>query len=231
MDSIFAAKDTSERQLNLALLENSTAANPSGFEGVADVQREGAVARVGLRFRNEDLDTTLVLYARLERLDRRWKVVGFDDFETYLEDVEQLQRAHLARVNAEIDRRLTSTLRLGEIRRRVRSMGWYSDYLYVTIPIENVGRDTVQSAIVLFENVDASSWTDRAVMLDEELTPGASADAQKIIDYNQFIDWHSQLRYSDYLEPRIAWAVFKRGSRADTVYRYDTWNEYRSRTK
>jgi len=56
------------------------------YAGIADVeQREGA-ARVGVRLRLEDVDSTLVVHLRMERADGGgpWRVVGVEDLAPYL---------------------------------------------------------------------------------------------------------------------------------------------------
>ena len=56
------------------------------YAGIADVeQREGA-ARVGVRLRLDDVDSTLVVHLRMERADGGgpWRVVGVEDLAPYL---------------------------------------------------------------------------------------------------------------------------------------------------
>ena len=56
------------------------------YAGIADVeQREGA-ARVGVRLRLDDVDSTLVVHLRMERADGggHWRVVGVEDLAPYL---------------------------------------------------------------------------------------------------------------------------------------------------
>ena len=68
------------------------------YAGIADVeQREGA-ARVGVRLRLDDVDSTLVVHLRMERADGGgpWRVVGVEDLAPYLHaSLEpRLERAH-----------------------------------------------------------------------------------------------------------------------------------------
>ena len=56
------------------------------YAGIADVEQRERVARVGVRLRLEDVDSTLVVHLRMERADGGgpWRVVGVEDLAPYL---------------------------------------------------------------------------------------------------------------------------------------------------
>lgn len=49
------------------------------FQGIADVRERNNVARVGARIRVEDVDSTVVVYLRMERADGHWRVVAAEE--------------------------------------------------------------------------------------------------------------------------------------------------------
>jgi len=56
------------------------------YAGIADVEQQEGAARVGVRLRLDDVDSTLVVHLRMERADGGgpWRVVGVEDLAPYL---------------------------------------------------------------------------------------------------------------------------------------------------
>jgi hypothetical protein len=156
-DKLFAAsKDTgSARDLTLASVARNVSADQMRFEAIGEARTEGDVATVDLRFRNEGLDTTLVLRLRLERGPEIWRVVAPDNLREYLEAIDNLQQRRLTEVNRKIRERLNAAVEVGEVRRRIRSYEYYSDDVILSARVRNIGQDTVAAVILtVYANKD-----------------------------------------------------------------------------
>ncbi len=112
-DGIFAPSE-SDREINLALFQQTTGADAEAFAGVAGVDRLGDAARVGLRFRHPELDTTLVLHMRMEQTGERWQVVAPDDLDRYLKVLGELRETRVAAANREIGEETRQLVELGD---------------------------------------------------------------------------------------------------------------------
>lgn len=230
-DSLFAAKqDTASRDLTLAVVARNMSADGTRFAGMGTLQREGDVATVGLKLHNEILDTTLVLRVRLDRGPDRWRVVAPDNLRDYLKAVDDLQHRHLAEVNHERHERMLATLDIGPVERRVRTYEWLSDDVILSARVRNTGQDTVTGVLLsLFVDGEAMDNSDISLGTFDPIPPGKSGTAVRVLDYNQFIDWHKRVRYGDHLRAE-PWAIItRRGAAQDTLYEYGSWSEYASR--
>ena len=65
-------------------LMDSLASLEGRYQGLADVQQRGGVARVGVRLRLEGGDSTVLVYLRMERAPGDWRVVGVEDLGPYM---------------------------------------------------------------------------------------------------------------------------------------------------
>lgn len=229
-DSLFtASRDTGGRDLTLALVAQNVAAKGLRFTGTGALRREGDVATIELLVRNDLLDTTLVLRARLERTPDRWRVVAPDNLRDYLETVDGLERRRLARVNQERRAHLVAAVSVGPVRREVRTHG-FSDYVVLNSPLRNTGRDTIITAILtLYVDGEAMDRDDVPFGTVTPIAPGHTATALGLIDYNQFIDWHRHVRYADRLRAEPWLVITRRGARQDTLVEYGSWAEYAER--
>lgn len=230
-DSLFMTKhDTGGRDLTLAAFARNAAVDRLRFVGTGALQREGDVATIDLRFRNNLLDTTLVLRVRLERGPDRWRVVAPDNLRDYLETVENLEHRRLAEVNHERHERMMATVSVGPVQRTIRTYEWYSDDVILSARVRNTGRDTVTAVLLtLYADGRALGKSDISLGTITPIPPGESATAIRVLDYNRFIDWHVRVRYADRLRAE-PWAIItRRGAVQDTLTEYGSWAEYASR--
>jgi hypothetical protein len=231
-DKVFAASNDSGRgrDVTLASVARNVSADQMRFESIGEARTEGDVATVDLRFRNERLDTTLVLRLRLERGPEAWRIVAPDNLRDYLQTVDGLQQRRLAEVNRRMRQRLNAAVEVGEVRRGIRTYEYYSDDVVLSARVRNIGKDTID--VVLLTLVADEAPIDRGDMalgLTSPIPPGEEATAQRTLDYNRFIDWHRTLRYSDRLRAE-PWAIItRRGAQRDTLWEYGSWSEYTER--
>ena len=64
-----------EQSIWTALLDPAERAR---YQGIADVQERGDVARVGVRIWLDNVDSAALAYLRMERADAQWRVVGVE---------------------------------------------------------------------------------------------------------------------------------------------------------
>ena len=194
------------------------------------VRVEGDIATVDLRFRNQLLDTTLVLRLRLERGPEVWRIVAPDNLRDYLQTVDGLQQLRLTDVNRRIREKLNAAVEVGEVTRGIRTYEYYSDDVVLSARVRNIGRDTINAVLfTLYADETPIDRTDIALTLTTPIPPSAEATAQRTLDYNRFIDWHRTIRYSSRLRAE-PWAVITgRGAQRDTLWEYSSWSEYAER--
>jgi hypothetical protein len=77
-------------------------------------------------------------------------------------------------------------------------------------------------------NLESAPADDRLLVLADPLPPRTRGYLVKIVDYNQFIDWHQQLLTPEELQYRMRYAFTRRGAAADTITTYSSWAEYAS---
>lgn len=134
-DSIFAPTE-SDREIDLALFQETTGADAETFVGLTGVERRGDAARVGLRFEHPELDTTLVLHMRMERNGERWQVVAPDDLDRYLKVLQELRDARVAAANGEIGEEARQAVELGGWEREERRFA-RNRYLLLSREVRN----------------------------------------------------------------------------------------------
>ena len=148
MDSVFAAASAGdEDEVRLATLVERTGVDPTGFQGLTQIQREGNVAIVGFEFASPLMDTTVVLRMRMERSENRWKLVAPYEFSSFLEKVSQRQQYLIDEAKgAMLQKRVQGQLRSLIVKRddvRVRN-GPGTDYRVVSIAAKG---DTILAGI------------------------------------------------------------------------------------
>lgn len=211
-----------DSEVDLSLLSNSTSFDPSGFEGLTELQQEGDVALFGIRFRNSLLDTTLIMNFRMEWNGNKWQITGFDSIDRYMQNVSLLQRIKLLVVNMEIESRLEGMVKIGKPKRDVSTYS-YTTYVTVKTPVTNLTDDTLTDIRLYFEGIPETQEIDNASYLPRPSTllPGKTRNMTFIIEYNQFIGWHKYSRYGD-LYPRVLLV----STEGETIRPYASWNSY-----
>jgi len=92
---------TVQQSIWTALLD-SLATLEGRYQGLADVEERGGVARVGVRIRSDDADSAFVVHLRMERAAGGWRVVGLEDLGPYLRasSGRRQERAHEAEMRS-----------------------------------------------------------------------------------------------------------------------------------
>ncbi|HEX5437197.1 MAG TPA: hypothetical protein VFW98_08555, partial [Gemmatimonadaceae bacterium] len=230
-DSLFSrTPSAADSDLTLAVVARNVSADQVRFAGLGPLHREGDVATVDLRLRNQRFDTTLVLRVRMERSGKRWRVVAPDNLSEYLTAVDDLQKRTLATVNQERRARIAAAASIGPVRRTVRSDGLYNSYVFFTARVRNTGRDTITTlAMMLWVDGDSIPFTSLPFGTNQPIAPGRSRRAETFIDYNQYIDWHTRVRYGSHLRAKPFLVVTRRGPVRDTLFEYASWKDYAAR--
>jgi hypothetical protein len=230
-DSLFVARhDTAGRDLTLAVVARNMSSDRVHFAGTGGLHREGDVATVDLRLRNDMFDTTFVLRVRLERGPDRWRVVAPDNLRDYLKTVDDLQQRRLATVNHERRERMQAMVSVGPVHRAIRTYEWFSDDVILTTRLRNTGRDTIETVLLtLYADGDTVDHGDLPLGTVTAIAPGKSTTVTRTLDYNQFLDWHRHVRYADQLRAEPWYVITRHGSERDTLYEYGNWSEYASR--
>jgi len=151
--------------IGLADLGGSTGATPQAFEGIGTITREGDVALAEMRFRHVQLDTTLALQLRMERVDRHWLVVAPENLDSYIRRVETLRNRRLIEINSERREEVFSYLRLG-MPERQRERLLSAEVIDILVPVRNVSDTPVHLLLGWLVPSDRSG-ADREVLLSE----------------------------------------------------------------
>jgi hypothetical protein len=133
----------SSSAVNPAAMADGIGVAPAQFAGVNRTVREGDIALVGLRFRQDLLDTTLVLNLRMERAGKRWRIVAVENLDVYMRDLERLREAHLVTESDKERARLAEVLSFGPYQATTRSFFSISS-VTVTQEVTNRGRHPVR---------------------------------------------------------------------------------------
>ena len=74
------------------------------YQGIAGVQQQGGVARVGVRVGRGDGDSAVVVHLRLEPAAGHWRIVGVEDLGPYIRISfgQKLERAHEAAMRSDL---------------------------------------------------------------------------------------------------------------------------------
>ena len=74
------------------------------YQGIAGVQQQGAVARVGVRVGRADRDSAVIVHLRMEPAAGHWRIVGVEDLGPYLRISfgQKLERAYEAAMRSDL---------------------------------------------------------------------------------------------------------------------------------
>jgi hypothetical protein len=229
LDSLYSAPADTSRQVDLAVFSRSTGATAESFEGLSGIQREGDAASVGFRFRQEALDTSLVVHLRMERNQGRWRIVSPDDLDQYLKALAALRQAYVSARNASISQELDSLVQWDRFERRERHLA-YSNYILISRTLHNRS-DKPLHHIRLWLKPDPTETGELMVPDRPLVAPGGSTTLRTVIDYNQFMASHRSLRTGDLDGMATTLTlVADTGDAAQYVAPYDDWDDYIRRT-
>lgn len=216
-------------EIDMAALAEDAGLAEKTFAGIGDVQRDGDVATVPLRFRPLLLDTTLALGLRMERRSDLWMIVEITGIESFLRTVTDLQERRLAAVNDSILPLLQNELEVSPIDIRVVHRGWFSRDLVLSGDVRNIGEDTISGvAVQLMDGETPIALTDVALTRIATIAPGETMRLTQRIEYNEFIDWHRRLLNGD-VTGRPVLVEFVGGR--PPIELYMNWDEYLTAVK
>lgn len=198
----------------------------SALQGLAGVRRNGSTAVADLRIRPEHLDTTLLVSAKMERVDGQWRVVGLNNFGAFLQTLDELQERRLAAVNDSASKRMLQLVEFGDMR-RTPLRGRDTTYLLMEVPVRNRGTSPLTWAALVYpaggaNNVQVAMW--------DTIAPNAIGRATGGIVYSPSVPEQRALHdgatgTSNALTVGLA---VLHGGKADTVYFFGNWDEYTS---
>jgi hypothetical protein len=200
----------------------------SALEGLGKVRREGDVAIAPLRFRESDLDTTLVLELRMERTNKVWRVVALHNLRQFMETLTELQEAAVAAENARIEAELATLIQIGAVNRAIRDQGWFSRSLVLTIEVTNTSQGTITG---LYFDVDAGGRNHEAEFAAlSPIEQGETRTLRREIRLNAFSSEHDALASARLsVSPRSV--VLYRGTTRVEVSRVRSWEDLMARRR
>jgi hypothetical protein len=196
----------------------------SAFEGLGKVRKQGDVSIVPLRFREADHDTTLSLDLRMERSDRVWRVVAFENLREYVETLRALEEAAVASENERAEAEFAAILRTGPVRRSVRDDGWVYDVVTVAVDVTNTGAETITE---LQLQIHGSKPLGTTLVLSGTLEPNETKTLSTRSRVSSFSSDHA-LTY-EHLTTVPKLARVRRDGELVTVARVGSWEELRTR--
>lgn len=218
--------DAADHQLNLTSVAVNTAFDQMRFEGLGEIRRDGDRATVGLHFRNEVLDTTLVLRLRMERNDKRWKITRPDNLTDYLDDIQVLQERHLAEQNRLMRERVDVALRVGSLQ-RTPGRGTLQGLFILTAEVENIGTHPLDRIVLKTTRAGKEVHSTGRLVLVESLAPGEKGEAFGLLDYNRFDPDHVILRFNNDLTVEvIALDVVHEDQSREILREYPSWANF-----
>lgn len=220
MDSAFAAP-REEGAPSVAAMGGGFG-GAGAFEGLDGVRRNGNTAVANFRVRPPLLDTTLVLGAKMEKVDGTWRMVGPDNLSAFLQTISDLQTRRLTAVNDSLRTRIAATVEFGPIQRQMFEQEGET-YLQLDVPVRNRGAAPLDLVSISFPaGSDALNAATQA-----PVAAGADAFASGTVAYNPFIQEHATLREGDIsVENAVAVGVVVGGAKPDTLQMYPDWATY-----
>ena len=225
LDSAFAAP-SEEGAPNLAAMGGQMGGGDS-FEGLAGVRRSGNTAIADFKVRPPLLDTTLVVGAKMERVDGTWRVVGPENLGAFLQTLSTLQDRRLAAVNDSVRKRIAATVQFGPVQKQMFEQEGET-YLQFDVPVVNRGTAPLEFVQVVFP-----AGTEPLVANTQgALAPGAEVFASGAMSFNPFIQDHVTMRDAEFAADQGTFvAMVVAGPKPDTVRMYTDWATYQQNTE
>lgn len=213
--------------VGLADLGVSTGASPQTFERIGRITQEGELALVEMRFWQAQLDTTLTLQVRMERVDRRWVMVAPENLDSYLRRVESLRTRRLLEVNAERRSEVSSYVRFGMAeRQRERVLAF--ELIEIRVPITNVSDSPIHIRLGWLVPPEGST-ADRETLLSptDHLAPGDSTVLRAAMVHRSGREVAAAYRLDD-LDALGVEVSLLAGEGEETRYvgPFDSWEQY-----
>lgn len=197
---------------------------------IANVKRNGTLASAELMVELPQLDTAFVLRLKLKRDGKDWRVSEPDNLGEYLQSVKAAQESILLKANAAVKDTIARLIKIGPLRREFTSSYYgINQYLRLSARVQNLSQDTIPELLLRIFYVGEPLDDDAVVVNTRGLTPGSTSDALNILDYNQFLDWHSRARYSDALSLEPGYVRIRRNGKDVVIAPYLSWADYLDR--
>lgn len=224
-DNLFDKADPEKQNVSLEGVGRVISIDPVEFLGVDGLRTERNVGTFGLKFFNENLDTTVIIKFRMIKQNKRWIVNSFDNLDKYLRDLKKLKEDRLLEVNNEIKKQMYSLIELGKISRRTEFLGWYSEYIHLNLPFKNISNYTITGLIIELVDIKCSDLGDRILTSFKDINPFETGIADKTFRYNEYIGCHTSLRYNK-LVPLIMYIKYIDGNDQKVLMSYESWDDY-----
>lgn len=228
IDQVFAQQDSTAEQpddINLAEIGTSTGATPQTFAGIGEITKEADVALVELRFEQAHLDTTLALQLRMERADRRWRVVEVENLDSYLRTIEDLKAARLSALNAEQRAEVARHLRIGTAIRTAER--FYSITTYeIDVPVTNMASEPLHLRFGWLKAAGVEGPGEILLSERDRLEPGDSTVlTATLINRGGSVAAAYRTGDLDDLEVEVSFVLGEKGA-ARYVGSYSSWEGY-----
>jgi hypothetical protein len=183
-DSVFAST-SGDREVSGMLKDvGLRRASRARFDGTGSIVRSGDIARVPLRFRYEDLDTTLAVRVGMERTGSRWQVTEIGGVGDYLLSLDEVEKLRLDQINAPIRKEIGTHVWIEmPLQAYIRTVpsGWFSvrKELVYRARIRNVGKETVRNAsfVLTADKDELTIWSPRQIEPGQEVVVEQSVGA------------------------------------------------------
>jgi hypothetical protein len=221
------AKPARDGEVDLQRLGSTMGVGKDVFLGVGGIRQDGSTALVDLRVRPILLDTVLTVSLRMEKTNGTWRVVAPDNLTSYLATLSRLQEAKLATVNAAARARMKELVAFGPVTVVPEDIG-YETWLRVEVRATNRGHEPIESLMLVFGDAGSSSdLREMPVATDKEIAPGATQTLDGNVEYNQFSEFHTHLRYGSLsADDASEFYVVVGAARTDTVQLWHSWEDY-----
>lgn len=231
LDRIFAqadSADAAESGVDIAEIGARAGATPQSFAGIGRITKEEDVALVELRFRQAHLDTALALQLRMEREDRRWRIVEPEDLGSYLRTVESLKAARLAELNAEQGAETLRHIRIGTPVRSAERLYTLTTY-EIGVPVTNTGTEPIHLSFAWLKAPGVEGPGEILLADRDQLAPGDSTTlTATLLDLDGSTEPAFTSGDPEALEAEISFVVGEKGS-ARYIGTFYSWENYLAR--
>ena len=184
-----ATPEGDHESVSLESVFEQTGANESSFRGIEYIKKQGKIALVGLGFRNDRLDTDLVLELKLRDMDGYWQLAEFANLTELLQKIESLEADRLAEINEPIRSQIARTLYADETRKKTRSDEWgISKYVDIVISVRNTSTRDVTGFSATVRIFDSAEKLVKEVNIQDQESIGPSQTGGGVwsVDVNMF---------------------------------------------
>jgi len=89
-------------EISLSEIWDKTGSEKNTFQGIAYIRKEGKIAYVGLKFFQEQYDTTLILDLKMRHRGSYWQAAELSNFSEFMNKIDALETERIAELNKPI---------------------------------------------------------------------------------------------------------------------------------